>query len=205
MEFLETFNRTWVDLGPQVKNFSARTSLYPDLELELRVSPEFLLSAKDALAVLAVLPLVLPGTRSYFLAESIRNHIATMAVQYRYQGEWELVGSLLQSSNSLQVRDSWVTIMSTMNAFDWFGNFLPRMKRALKALSWKPRYISVTQDTRGVKAPQRKRGYDDKGSRKNSHEWTPGPPVGREKELMKPVKEPPSFAWFGVKGGRRSV
>lgn len=205
MEFLETFNRSWEILGPDVRNFSARTSSSPDLELEFRCSQEFLVTARDALAVLAVLPLVSKGTRSYFQIESIRNHIATMACQYRYQGDWEVVGSLLQHSNSLQVYDTWKVIMSTMNAYDWFGNFLPHLKRAVKALTLVPRYISVVEDTRVVKEPQRKRGYDDKGSRKSSHKWTPGPPLKREKELKKPVKEPPSFAWFGVQRGRGSV
>lgn len=204
MEFLEIFNCSWDSLGPQVRNFSARTSSCSDLELELRCSPEFLITAKDALAVLAVLPLVTNGVRNYFQIESLRNHIATMANQYRYQGEWDVVGSLLQTSNSLQVYDTWKVIMSNMNEFDWFGNFLPRMKRAVKALTWKPRYVSVVEDTRRVKAPQRKRGYDDKGSRRDSHKWTPGKPLKQEKELLRPVKEPPAFAWFGVQRWRRS-
>lgn len=204
MEFNETFSNSWKVLGPQVKKYSQETSLCPDLSMEFFVSAEFLKSAKDALAVLAILPLVCPSTRNYFLIESLRNHIGKMASTYQYQGDWAVVREILTTTDSLSVYQSWVHILPRMSEGDFYGNFVPRMVQALKSIKLRRRYISVMEDTRKVKKPQRKRGYSDKGSRRPFHKWLPWNAYAKEELHQTPVKEPRSFQWFGVKQNRRS-
>jgi hypothetical protein len=120
-----------------------------------------------------------------------------MATNYRLEGNWFLVGQLLKQDTGLQVHVIWKTVLASMTLQDWFGNIVPRLRRAIKALRWRAVYSSVVTDTRPVHRPQRKRGYDDKGSWRLSHERIPRESWVREDNLIKVIpKEPFPFAWF---------
>jgi hypothetical protein len=120
-----------------------------------------------------------------------------MASNYRLEGNWILVKQLLEQDTGLQVYDNWKTVLANMTHQDWFGNFVPRLRRAIKALRWRTVYSSVVTENRPVRWPLRKRGYDDKGSWRLSHERTPRESWVREDNLIKVTpREPAPFAWF---------
>lgn len=197
MEFLKIFDQTWEVLRNPCGKIAEETSLCSDNPMELWCSGEFLTDANRALAVLAVLPLVCPSTRNYSCLHSLREHIAKMVDNYRHEGKWEIVGRILSTTTSLQVYDSWMIIMENMTPNEWFGNFVPLLVQALKSLRWRKVYQFVTEDPRPVRKPQRKRGYNDKGSQRPPHKWLPRNAYVR-KDILEPtkVKEPRSFAWF---------
>jgi hypothetical protein len=198
MNFNKVFLETWDSIGDLSRKIAAEASSCPDSPKELWVSGEFLRTAKDALALLCVMPLCIPSTRNYFLIQNLRNHLARMASNYRLEGDWFLVGQLLKQDTGLQVYVIWKTILASMTPQDWFGNFVPRLRSAIKALRWRTVYSSVVTDNRPVRWPQRKRVYDDKGSWRLSHERIPREAwVTRENNFIKVTpKEPASFAWF---------
>lgn len=196
MKFLRTFNSAWEIIKADVKQFSARTSPCPDSPRRIWFSGEYLTCAWEALAFLAVLPLIVPGTRNYFQIEAVRNHIGRMASNHRHEGKWRIVAEVLQSSTSLSVYDTWKVILSYMNPQDFFGNFVPEMRRAIRSARWKREYLSVTEDTRPVRIPQRKRGYDDKGSRRPSHKRFDRFSFAREELPETIIRTPAPFAWF---------
>lgn len=197
MEFSTTFNESWNILGDQVRKFSARTSTCPDSPTELWCSSEFLTNSRSAVALLLILPMVVPSTRNFVYIESLRSHLTRMASQYSYEGDWKLVGEILSKSTSLFVKGSWDVVLETMNPNDFFGNLVPLMRNALRALKWRNMYTDVTKDKRPYRRPRRKRGYDDKGSRRLPHQWLPRIYLEKKKKVEFPVKEPKSFEWFG--------
>lgn len=198
MNFNAIFNETWKLLGDHVKNIAQRSSLCPEIPMRLWVKGEYLRNAREALAVLAVLPLALPGTRNYFLMSDLREHIAKMAENYNLEGDWKIVGEILQSQTSLEVYGTWNILLSKMSTQDWFGNFSKELVRATRALKYQKSQPSVSEDTRPYQKPQRKRGYDDKGSRADPSRWLPRVPRSSTKKAKIHIKLPRPFAWFSL-------
>jgi len=56
---------------------------------------------------------------------------------------------------------------SLWHSRDFFGNIVPMILSQLRKLSWKRTFL------KRVKKPQRKRGYNDHGSKAPSHRWLP--------------------------------
>lgn len=198
MEFLRVFDQTWNLLKSQVIRYSHEPSLCPDLSTEIFCSTDYLRDARTCASVLLVLPLVNQGTRSFFRIKSLRDHIQRMAENYRLEGDWKLVQEILESTTSLSVRESWMPIFKRVNENDWFGNWVPELRRALRALKSRKLYFSVENDKRPVKYPVRKRGYNDKGSRRPDHKWLPTRIREIDDTQRILPKEPPGFQWFGV-------
>jgi len=205
MEFNnQIFNQTWFNekynLSQAVlyRRGSLERSSYSDSPKEYWYSSAFRLDAKRSIALLAVLPLF-AGGRKYDQIDSLRLKIAKMASNYRLEGDWKLVGEILQRTVSLDIHSTWSIIAKTMTTNVWFGNFLPLMLEAVKALRLRTIYSSVTTDKRKVQYPKRKRGYDDKGSMTPSHKWLPkqGNLLTQEREKVEIVpKIPPRYAWW---------
>jgi hypothetical protein len=197
MDFNKVFLETWDSIGDLSRKIAAEASSCPDSPMELWVSDEFLRTAKDALALLCVVPLCIPSTRNYFLIQNLRNHLAKMASNYKLEGDWCIVGQLLEHDTGLQIYVIWKTVLAIMTPQDWFGNFVPRLRSAIKALRWRTMYSSVVTDPRPVRWPQRKRGYDDKGSWRLSHERIPREAwVSEDNRAKVRPREPHPFAWF---------
>lgn len=198
MQFLDNFNHTWEIISMEVHGElnSLRTSLQSDIPTEVSLSGEVLRNSYDALSVLLVLPF-LGGSRNYFQIQRIRDTLGKMAHNYSYQGNWNVVGEILEQTDSLDIRSTWIIIFKNINENDWYGNYVPRILRAIKGLKVTKVYSFVSEDTRPVKQPQRKRGYNDKGSQRLSHQWLPSEyqPVG-VKISQKLIKEPISLFWF---------
>jgi len=198
MKFLDVFNSTWEILSEKSSGElnSLRTSLQSDPFPEIWVSGEFLHSALDALAVLAVLPMAFES-RNYFQIQELRDHLGRMVQNYRFQGDWRIVGEILQTTDSTEIYSTWIILFKIFNEHDWFGNFVPRLIRAMKALRVRTKYHSVVEDTRPVRKSRRRRGYNDKGSKRSNHQWLPREYPELEKEKSRIIiKEPIPLFWF---------
>jgi hypothetical protein len=195
MDFNKVFTESWKFLS-STNFFAELTSSSPDIPQRFWVKDSYLRNAREAIAVLLVLPLVLPGSRSYFLISDLRDHIKKMAENYRSEGEWEIVREILQSSTSLDIYSSWTIRLNRVSTEDWFGNWIPELRRAKRSLKVQQCYSSVSTDTRPYLEPRRKRGYDDKGSLlDNSLKGRNQPRPERAKPKIL-AKIPRGFAWF---------
>lgn len=203
MQFLDIFNQSWDILRESISELnSLRSSSQSDIPHEVWISGESLKNSSDALAVLGILPLVY-DSRSYFQIFQLREHISRMASNYRYQGDWYLVGEILSKTTSEEVYSTWTILFDNFNEHDWFGNFVPKLLQAVKSVQYRRSYTGVTEDPRPVKRTQRKRGYDDKGSQRLSHLWLPSEyPSIEQKKLQKRIKEPIPLFWFWRYRGR---
>lgn len=191
--FLETYKK----IGRPCEKIAESPSLYPDSPVEIYISSEFGNSAEEVIATLAVLPLCVKSTRNYQITENIREHFGRMATNYRLEGKWSIVQEILERTTNLSVYQVWSIILRNLSPQDWFGNFVPLMTKAIRSLRYRCIYSSVVSDTRKVNKPQRKRGYNDKGTQRPSHKWLPKFLEVEVKEIQKvQVKVPRPFAWF---------
>jgi len=181
-------------LFPEVAKFSARTSpcSHPSA---LWITSEGISDSREALATLFALDLVTPSTRNYFVVDNLRQHIAKMARNNHYSGEWLKVKVYLETIKSFRLNDSVTYILSIMSTRDYFGNFLRLVRKQIRKLRWRPLYSFVTEDHRSVVKKIRRRGYDDKGSRRPEHQRREGPERS-ERAVEVIILEPPSFQWF---------
>lgn len=203
MEFLETFDSTWKILGKHIVKTSAEvTSSCSDSPSRVWIRHDSIKSATDAMALLAILPLIIPSTRNYFLISDLREHIGKMAYNYRYEGKWGLVGAILQTPGT-SIRECWSILLNEFNTNDWYGNFVPSILKMLRTVKVQRIYTSVTEDKRAVQRPKKKRGYDDKGTLRRKDKWLPRVTLAETREPQKPVKEPHAIFWFGLYQTRR--
>lgn len=199
IDFNKIFSQVWEkSLGSLVKSFSARTSLQPDLPQEIWLKDNFVKDPRTALAVLMILPMCVPGTRNYNFIESLRKHIGNMCSNYNEEGLWHLVACLLRDTTSLDVYSSWVIVLNTMSEEDFFGNMVPVLRTAIRSLTWRNLNYSVISDKSPISRPQRKRGYNDKGSRRDPSRWLPDVihPSRVRIRVEVIIKVPLPFCWY---------
>lgn len=194
MNFSKNFISSWNIIQDQVKQFSDDSSPCPDLPWEIWCKGQFLQNSKEALAVLAWLPILNQGIDGYFRINNIRIHLFKMTKAYGSQGEWKIVEEILTTTDSLTIEPTWSLIMKNMNEYDWYGNFIPLLLRTRRAMF--QRKVYSLEDKRPVRKPQRKRGYDDKGSLRPAHRWLPWNAYARNEVPEKILKEPQPFRWF---------
>jgi hypothetical protein len=119
MKFLDVFNSTW-DILTEKSNGelnSLRSSLQSDPFPEIWVSGEFLHNAQDALAVLAVLPMSFES-RNYFQIQELRDHLGRMVQNYSFQGDWKVVGEILQTTDSTEIYSTCNILFKKFNEHD---------------------------------------------------------------------------------------
>jgi len=207
MQFNEIFKETWKEIGNETKVSlgSLDTSACPDSPMEFWIKGEFRIDGRKALALLAVLPFF-GGAKNYSLIDSLRSHLGRMASNGQLQGEWKLVGEILSSVHSLDVYSTWMIILRAKSTNMWFGNLVPLMKEAIKAIKLRRLYNNVLLDKRPVIRPKRKRGYDDKGSMTPIHKWLPKyyPSTGTSEKKIVTVAVPRKHFWWGVYKGKGS-
>jgi hypothetical protein len=92
------------------------------------------------------------------LGEDLFEIIRKRCVANNYQGDWRLLSKLLQIENHIQVSDYW--IKENFNQREISGNLVPKGKKLLESLVIRLTLFPVNK-------PKRKRGYSDKGSRKD--------------------------------------
>lgn len=198
-QFNLIFNESWKQLGPAVKRIAENTPGCSDhskrIDCELR-------SAREYIALLLVLPLLCPA-RNFFCIQTLIGKIHQKAVHYQYQGDWKIVGELLQQDH-FSVYQRWTTVSKELTDEEWFGNLLPLMVRVVKAIRFKKQYIFQTERSSKVRKPQRKRGYSDKGSLRPSHRWTERflGEVEEKERIELPQRRIRGHEWFGGRRGR---
>lgn len=100
----------------------------------------------------------------YWETEKIYRTLQNRAFLGNYQGKWHLVQEFLELENP-NLDQAYQIWQNHGGSFRTFQNLFKevRLKRDI--------YVSATFDSRPIHRPQRKRGYDDKGSRRLPHEY----------------------------------
>lgn len=199
MEFSnDVFFETWDFVQDKVNCFADRNPLCSDSPVEVTVKGE-LTRARDALGILLVLPMLIPSTRNYDIIANLREQIWKTAWRNNLEGQWYLVAQILQRSDSLSIYSTWEVVLEHCSPQDWFGNIVPLMANSIKRIYLKPKYSFDSESTAPVNKPQRKRGYNDKGSRRDSNAlawYIPDEP--EETTILEfHYKNPPRYAYFG--------
>lgn len=181
----------------RVTRIAEETSPCSDLPLEAKVPVN---NALEAIAVIYAVSFVIPERDGYYKM-TIFDKIAKMAMNHNYEGRWEIVQQLLETTNlPYNVGQK---LFEHFSPSDIYGNLNRLIKRkATEITLTKPR----TRTTR-VKYPKRKRGYDDKGSLRPLHRWLPsqvhlGPNPEREDRTDRSFKPRNKSYWFKVKRKR---
>lgn len=193
-----TFFETWDFVQDKVNCFADRNPLCSDSPVELAVKGE-LTKARDALGVLLVLPLILPSARNYDTIACLREQLWNSAWRNKLEGQWYLVAQILQRSDSLSVYDTWEVVLEHCSPEDWFGNICPLMANTIRRLYLKPKYNFDSESKAPVNKPQRKRGYNDKGSRRDNNALAWYIPEKEEEDIVLEFsyKKPPGRMYFG--------
>lgn len=189
MDIVKHLFKTQELLHETVIEFSARTSLCTDIPKEFWTK----ISVQDTemiLATLLSLDMITPQTDNYCLVESLRTHIGKMAQNYRYEGRWSDIKDYLQNVKPFHFRDGLYFIISKIGTHAFYGNFIKKMVKAIENIKLRKMYQDVVTDRRPVKKSQRKRGYNDKGSRRLPHEFHGSRPLKPEKPESVAILEP---------------
>lgn len=132
------------------------TSSYSNI-LEWRPHPKDLESADSCILVLYA------NSRIAFnvvFQEALIKRISQIAYYRNYLGKWSIVRdlTLLKPAPGIILQFLLENYCSTN---DWFGNHIKKLPRIYRGAKFQNPYIQIPYS---VKKPQRKRGYDDKGT-----------------------------------------
>lgn len=146
-------------------SFSETRSVYshlPEDKLSWRIGGLRNLSSREALGLALVVPFI-PSELNFLL----RLELQDLAYYKRYESDWMLVQKLSEADCVDQVLWKFL-VLEERSPREIFGNLLPLATKRLERIElYDPNYL------RRVNYPQRKRGYTDHGSRKDSHKWLP--------------------------------
>lgn len=170
---------------------SETMSLYSDIpEWEFYVGGLKGLSSREAIGLILCFP------RDHWLYWEVQEEIIQQARKYKYQGDWYIVQKLIEIQYySLQLN----IILEIFNTNQIFGNFITLGSNRINRIKVQKRLNPK------IKYPQRKRGYNDHGSRKDDSLWLPkdvhiGPnperPDRTEKIKRNPLNRIQRFLWF---------
>lgn len=126
--------------------------------------------------------------------------LVNLPKKYQYQGEWDLVHKLLRNRDSLE-RMVWILIGNGYTAREIFGMLNDKNLTRLRKLNL------FDPNRHKVNRPQRKRGYNDHGSRKDSHKWLPWNAyaeqeqlkIDKEEELINVFPQFHNYMWHRIK------
>lgn len=146
-------------------SFSETMSIYSHLplgKLSWRIGGLRNLTSKEALGLALVVPFI-PSELKFLL----RIELQDLAYHKRYEGDWMLVQKLSEAESEELVLWKFL-VLEERSSREIFGNLLPLATKRLEKIElYDPNYH------RRINKPQRKRGYTDHGSRKDSHRWLP--------------------------------
>lgn len=136
-----------------------------------------------------------------------KEHLAQMCYNYNYEGKWSVVQEVLETPTIL--RNIIGKIADLLSIRELKGNILPLLTSIVyKAKSITTDLLRESHKPR-VRYPQRKRGYDDKGSLRPVHEihscWEhEGPNPEKEDRRTLIVSARNQHYWVPSKGGKGS-
>lgn len=153
------------DLEIPRKKVAEYTSLYPDLSMKFPYK-----SPMEAIAVLSIVGYIIPPRNEYYKYK-IKEEMAQRCYNYNYQGKWKIVQELLELSPDYPA-DILRYLEQHFSPETIFGNIVPMVRKMLLLMK-----LNKNINRRNkVKKPQRKRGYNDKGTLRFPHEihraWT---------------------------------
>ena len=155
-DLYKVFGQTLSILSRECRQSAAEnTSSFSDI-LEWWIPPEFFLKARDCRLLLVAISFIGMNEVS---SGTIYQRIAKIAHRARYEGEWQFVANQLQIAPTPAYQLE--CFLSDRSLNDFFGNDIHRLKKMIRRITVYNPYLS--RRTR-VNRPQRKRGYDDKGS-----------------------------------------
>lgn len=157
MSSFEILSQSLSIVTAKIKNSEAEeTSLYHDLS-SWRFPQSIWLRAKDVRNLLiAVSFLGFPDNQQ----NDFRDRAHKIAERYNFEGQWKEVEDLLQLNSSAPGRIiQWY--LESHSPEDWFGDTL---KRTIKIMRLAKHYNPYLPTKHPVRYPERKRGYNDKGS-----------------------------------------
>jgi len=146
-------------------NFSETMSLYSHLpkkyydHFDIFLSKK--LSAKEALSIAIIVNHLDP-----LLKYEVILGIEELCYKFQYEGKWHEVNTIIQIQKD-EEKFHYLLEISQISERELFGNYLKLIPKALKQIVFKDRRQQK------VKRPQRKRGYNDHGSRRPLHKWLP--------------------------------
>lgn len=210
--------------GNLCKKFSEETSLQSassDIPLEYwmrKHAEDFLNSPQNCLSAILALSYCRPGWSSNYCLEKLLCHIFSKARTYHFEGKWKIVGEILSTQDfyTLGIIGILKPLLKNMSEDDFFGNLLPQSYKFVeKVLTRRPMYskyidwneIPKRVRLAGIPRKIRKRGYNDKGSRRPNHIVPKGKPLKEETstksaEIFSTLKDPPARYWFESLKGR---
>lgn len=137
---------------------SETMSLYSDSsEGELYLGGLKNLSSREALALVMCYP------KDDLLWWWIREKILAEAYRHQYKGPWKFVQKILNINDECFALRFFLEYHTSQ---ELFGNLLPLANKRISRIKVQRAYTKV-------KIPQRKRGYNDHGSRKDDSKWLP--------------------------------
>lgn len=154
---MNILGQTLTRIQTQIKESEAEnTSSYHDLS-NWRFPQSLWLRAKDVRNLLMALSFLgLPDEQQ----NRFRERAHKIAERYKYEGQWSEVKELLSLQTTAPGRIlSWY--FEKHSPEDWFGDTL---RRIIKIMRSGKTYNPYLPNKGKVKYPQRKRGYNDKGS-----------------------------------------
>jgi len=157
MDLFSCLQQSFSKIQDQIKNTEAEnTSSYSDILL-WKFNGNLYQKARDTkLLVIAIAFMGLPDDQQ----NRIRQRAHKIAEFKNYQGEWAEVEELLQLQHNIPGKIlTWYLTKHSIEA--WFGNDL---KRIIKIIATARTFNPYLPTKKPVKKPQRKRGYNDKGS-----------------------------------------
>lgn len=138
-------------------------SLSPDLSLGIHAVG----TGWDALCLIYLLSHI---SHLYWITDDITRKIAQKAYSSNYEGEWEIVQQMLELDPKTP-RQFYEQFLQDRSPEEFFGNLKRRARRLIRIIKFKKR------DPHGpVRVPQRKRGYNDKGTYVPPHRPRVEPP-----------------------------
>jgi len=126
--------------------------------------------------------------------------IINLPKKYQYQGNWNIVHQLLRNRDSLE-RQITILFSNNFSKRQIFGLLNDKgLSRLSKINIYDPYRHKIT-------LPQRKRGYNDHGSRKEIHKWLPWnayalpdqPKINKESELIDVHPNFTNYLWNRIK------
>lgn len=125
--------------------------------------------ARGSIALLITCYLVF-HTRAGLEYREVYRKLANRAYHYAYQGDWGILQSFLEQKPR-SLNELVKMIRSQFSDYDIFGNLCPLIRRILGSARKYKLYNRVYRQR--VNYPQRKRGYNDKGSLRQTSRWLP--------------------------------
>lgn len=151
---------------PAMRKLSADPiSLYPDspkLAAEytwnIAIDKRIQRDPDELLIRIVILAAVKPFWYELFL-----DYCGQQAYRYAYQGKWMFVHKLVKLQHILLILEY---IENNLSSNEFFGNWINKMEQFAE----KPDVRFIKMRKPNVRRPVRKRGYNDKGSKRASHE-----------------------------------